>query len=333
MAVFKRAVDAGSFAAAARQFDISPEMAGNHVRALETQLGVRLLNRTTRRLQLTEAGRNYYVRCSQILVDVEEADAEASSHQIAPRGLLRITAPLTFGVLHLSPVISDYVNCYPQVAVDVSLTDRYVNLIEAGLDLAIRIGGPPDSTLIARRLASAHLILCAAPAYLERAGRPEKPADLARHACLVYADTGTPRTWRFTAADGHTETVQITAPITSDNPQLLVSFAIAGHGLIFWPSFGVDADILAGRLVPLLTNWRSRVLTLQVVYPHRPLLPANVRSFVGFLASRFKAMPELDRWGTASRGRPARSQMGDPHEKSGDPHEKQEAVAARVTGG
>ena len=296
MAVFKRTVEAGSFAAAARQFGISPEMAGNHVRALERHLGVRLLNRSTRRLHLTEAGGSYYERCSRILSDIEEAEAEASSLQVMPSGLLRIAGPLTFGVLHLAPAISDYMTRYCGISVDVSLSDRHVNLIEEGFDLAIRIGEPSDSALIARRLASARLVLCASPAYLERAGRPEKPADLTRHACLVYADLRSPRTWRFTDAKGYTETVQISGPFTSNNPQLLVSLAAAGHGLIFWPSFAVGADILAGRLVPLLMDWRSRELSIWALYPHRSLLSAKVRSFVDFLAERFGPDPEWERW-------------------------------------
>ena len=152
MAVFKRIVDAGSFAAAARHFGISPEMAGNHVRTLETRLGVRLLNRTTRRLNPTEAGRNYYTRCAQILLDVEEAEAEAESQQSAPRGLLRLAGPVTFGVLHLAPAVSDFMTRYPEVVVDVVLSDRFVNLIEEGFDLAIRIGAPAGDNLVARKL-------------------------------------------------------------------------------------------------------------------------------------------------------------------------------------
>src|SRR5262249_44141587 len=285
-------VEAGSFAAAARQFGISPEMAGNHVRALERHLGVRLLNRSTRRLHLTEAGGGYFERCSRILSDIEEAEAEASTLQKTPSGLLRIAGPLTFGALHLGPAISDYMTRYPSVTVDVSLSDRHVNLIDEGFDVAIRIGEPADSTLVARRLTSACLVLCASPAYLERAGRPERPADLTRHACLVYADLRSPRTWRFTAGDGQTETIQITGPFSSNNPQLLALLALAGHGLILWPSFAVGADILAGRLMPLLTEWRSRELSIWALYPHRSLLSAKVRTFVDFLAERFKPDPE-----------------------------------------
>jgi DNA-binding transcriptional LysR family regulator len=300
MAVFKRTVEAGSFAGAARQFGISPEMAGNHVRALEKHLGVRLLNRSTRRLHLTEAGGSYYERCSRVLSDIEEAEAEVSALQATPSGLLRIAGPLTFGALHLGPAISDYMFRYPSVKVDVALSDRHVNLIEEGFDLAVRIGEPSDSALIARRLASARLVLCASPTYLERAGRPDSPQDLTRHDCLVYADLRSPRSWRFTDADGHTEHVQIMGPFTSNNPQLLVSLAVAGHGLILWPSFAVGADILAGRLVPLLAGWRSRELAIWALYPHRSLLTAKVRCFVDFMAERFGPDPEWERWRRAA---------------------------------
>jgi DNA-binding transcriptional LysR family regulator len=215
MAVFKRVVDAGSFAAAARHFGISPEMAGNHVKALEAHLGVRLLNRTTRRMHSTEAGAAYHARCAQILTEIEEAEAEAGSQQAAPSGVLRISAPMTFGELHLGTAISDYMAHYPSVSVEVFLSDRHVHLIDEGFDLAVRIGEPADSSLIARRLASARLVLCAAPAYLDRHGRPEKPSDLSRHACLVYADLRSPRTWRFAGASGDRAnhgTVQLQQP-------------------------------------------------------------------------------------------------------------------------
>ena len=296
MAVFKRVVEVGSFALAAPHFGISPEMAGNHVRALEKRLGVRLLNRTTRQMHLTEAGTAYHARCAQILSEIDEAEAEAGSQQAAPSGTLRITGPLTFGELHLGSAIADYMSRYPSVRVEAYLSDRHVNLIEEGFDLAIRIGDAPDSSLVARRLASASLVVCAAPAYLARRGRPEKPADLTKHACLVYVDLRSPRTWRFTAPDGGAETVQIAGPFSSNNPQLLLSLAVAGHGLILWPSFAVGADILNGRLIPLLTNWRLRDLTIRALYPHRLMLSAKVRTFVDFLADRFAPEPQWEKW-------------------------------------
>ena len=213
MAVFKRAVDDGSFAAAARHFGISPEMAGAHVRTLETRLGVRLLNRTTRRLHLTEAGRNYYARCTSILADIDEAEAEANLLQATPRGLLRIAVPVTFGIKHLSPAVGDYMMLYPEVTVEVAVSDRLVNLIEEGFDLAIRIGDLKESSLIARHLTSVHLEVCAAPAYLSRAGRPETPSDLTRHTCLIYTETIYGTTWRFEGPGGQRETLEVSGRV------------------------------------------------------------------------------------------------------------------------
>jgi len=295
MAVFKQTVDAGSFAAAARHFGISPEMAGNHVRGLETHLGVRLLNRSTRRLNLTEAGNVYYERCTRILADIQDAEAEVGVLQASPRGLLRVAAPVTFGVLHIAPAVSDYMTRYPDVKLDVAVSDRHVNLIEEGFDLAIRIGELQESNLIARRLTSAHLIVCAAPAYLQRAGRPETPADLSRHACLIYREIDAPDTWHFQAADGHAEMVRVSGPLASTNAAFLHRLALAGHGVVIGPSFALGTDIAEGRLVPLLTGWRPRELPINALYPHRPLLSAKVRTFVDFLAERFAAEPEWER--------------------------------------
>jgi DNA-binding transcriptional LysR family regulator len=296
MAVFKRVVDAGSFAGAARHLGMSPEMAGNHVKALEAHLGVRLLNRTTRRMHVTEAGAAYHARCAQILSEIEEAEAEAGAQQVAPSGLLRIAGPMTFGELHLGSVISAYMDRYPAVKVDIFLSDRHVDVIDEGFDLAIRIGEPPDSSLIARRLASASLVLCASPDYLDRNGSPQKPPDLGQHACLVYADLRSPRTWRFSDRKGHTETVQVTGRFSTNNPQLLLSLAVAGHGITLWPSYAVGPEIQAGRLVPLLAEWHTRELTIWVLYPHRPLLSPKVRTFIDFLAQRFSGEPEWEKW-------------------------------------
>jgi DNA-binding transcriptional LysR family regulator len=300
MSVFKRAVDEGSLAAAARHFGISPEMAGAHVRSLETRLGARLLNRTTRRLHLTEVGASYYARCASILADIEEAEAEASSQQAAPRGLLRIAAPLTFGVRHMASAVSDYVASHPEVRVEVVLSDRFVNLIEEGIDLAIRVGDLQESSLIARRLASAHLVVCAAPEYLRRAGEPETPSDLKRHACLIYTETLAPTKWRFEGANGHVETVNVSGTISSSSVEFIHQLALAGHGVMLAPSFAVGMDIAQERLTALLTDWRSRALPIHILYPHRPLLSAKVRTFVDFLAGRFGPTPEWERWSQGS---------------------------------
>jgi DNA-binding transcriptional LysR family regulator len=295
MAVFKRTVEAGSFAAAARHFGMSAEMAGNHVRALETHLGARLLNRTTRRLHLTEVGSGYYARCTTILADIDEAEAEAGSLQATPQGLLRIAAPVTFGVRHIAPAVSNYMTRYPDVTIEVAVSDRFVNLVEEGLDIAIRIGELEASSLIVRRLASAHLVACASPAYLRRAGRPETPSDLTRHSCLIYAEIGEPTRWRFQNPDGRDETVNVSGPLTSTNPEFVRQLALAGHGIILCPTFSVGADIAEGRFTPLLTDWRTHEIPIHALYPHRSLLSTKVRSFVDFLAERFGSDPEWRR--------------------------------------
>ena len=299
MAVFKRAVEAGSFAAAARQFGISPEMAGNHVRGLETHLGVRLLNRSTRRLNLTEAGGIYYERCTRILSDIQNAEDEVGALQASPRGLLRLAAPVTFGVLHLAPAVSAYMARYPDVQIDIAASDRYVNLIEEGFDLAIRIGDLPDSNLIARRLASARLVVCASPDYLAQAGYPQVPADLSRHACLIYAEANAADTWRFQAQDGRTETVNVSGPLRCTNPVFVHRVALAGHGVILGPSYELGADVAQGRLIQLLRGWRSSELSIRALYPHKSLLTAKVRTFVDFLAERFAPEPEWEKYLTA----------------------------------
>ena len=292
MAVFKQTVEAGSFAAAGRHFRISPEMAGNHVKALEARLGVRLLNRSTRRLHLTEAGSGYYARCKQILADVEEAEAQANALQATPRGVLRVATPVTFGVRQIAPAVSAYMARYPQVTFDVAVSDRYVNLIEEGFDVAIRIGPLQESNLIARRLATADLVVCAAPAYLSKATEPQTPAELSQHPCLIYTETLAPETWNFEGPGGKVESVRVSGPLASANPEFVHQIALAGHGIVLGPSFTLAADIAEGRLVRLLKDWRSRQLQIHALYPHRSLLSAKVRSFVDFLADRLDSNPQ-----------------------------------------
>jgi DNA-binding transcriptional LysR family regulator len=272
MAVFKRTVEAGSFAAAARHFGITAEMAGNHVRALEKHLGVRLLNRSTRRLHLTEAGGGYYARCKQILAEIEEAEAEASALQSTPRGVLRLTAPVTFGVVQIAPAVSEFMTLHPEVTFDVMISDRFVNLIEEGFDLAIRIGELGDSNLVARRLATARLIACASPAYVNRAGQPQTPNDLSRHACLIYTETSSAENWSFEAPNGHTETFHISGPVASTSAEFVHRMALAGHGVVLGPSFSFAADI-AERLDPLA----HRLASSRAADPCR--LPASVPPF------------------------------------------------------
>lgn len=277
-------VEGGSFAAAAAKLDISRAMASKQIQRLEEHLGTRLLNRTTRRLSLTESGREFYERSTQIMGDVDEAQQIAGQMTRKPQGVLRVTIPLTYGQHRLAAIIGAYTQAYPQVQLDISLSDRKVDLIEDGLDLAIRIGAMPPSDLVARKIGRVRSIVCAAPAYLARYGAPQTPADLARHACLGYTLTGSGADWRLEGPDGPA-IVPISGPIRADNGDILRLAALAGAGIVFQPRFIVDDDIEAGRLVRVLSDWESAEFGIYAVYPSRKHLSAKVRTFVDFLAA------------------------------------------------
>jgi DNA-binding transcriptional LysR family regulator len=288
MAVFVRVVEDGSFAAASRHFGLSPAMVSKHVQALEHRLGARLLNRTTRRVSPTEIGRDYCERARRILADVEEADRAAEDQQAAPRGLLKVSASFTFGIGHVAPAIADYLATYSDVAVDLTLNDRHIDLIEDGFDMAVRIGQLPDSSLIARRLAPVRLVLCASPAYVARTGAPRRPQDLVDHNCLVYTYSSTRDEWRFTGPDGP-DVVRVSGRFLANNGDALRVLAVKGEGIIREPAFSVADDLRAGRLVRLLPGHELHQAAVYAVYPHSRLLSAKVRTFVDFLATRFGA--------------------------------------------
>jgi DNA-binding transcriptional LysR family regulator len=285
MRMYLAVVDGGSFAAAADKLNISRAMASKQIQKLEEHLGTRLLNRTTRRLSLTETGREFYERSTQIMGDVEEAEQIAGQMTRRPQGVLRVTIPISYGQHRLAAIIGDYTQAYPQVQLDISLSDRKVDLIEDGFDLAIRIGAMPQSDLIARKIGGVRSIACAAPAYLARHGAPQTPADLALHACLGYTLTGTGADWRLEGPDGPV-TVPISGPIKADNGDIIRLAALSGSGILFQPHFIVGDDIEAGRLVRVLPDWQSAELGVYAVYPSRKHLSAKVRTFVDFLVGR-----------------------------------------------
>jgi DNA-binding transcriptional LysR family regulator len=287
MKMYVAVVDGGSFAAAADKLEVSRAMVSKQVQKLEEHLGTRLLNRTTRRLSLTETGREFYERSTQIMGDVDEAEQIAGRMTRMPQGVLRVTIPLSYGQHRLATIIGDYTQAYPQVQLDISLSDRKVDLVEDGFDLAIRIGSMPQSDLIARKIGGVRSIVCASPAYVARHGAPQAPAELARHACLGYTLTGSGADWRLESADGPVS-VPITGPIRADNGDILRLAALSGAGVVFQPWFIVGADIDAGRLVRVLPDWQSEELGVYAVYPSRKHLSAKVRTFVDFLAA---AMP------------------------------------------
>lgn len=288
MRIYVAVVDGGSFAAAADKLDISRAMVSKQIQKLEEHLGTRLMNRTTRRLSLTETGREFYERSTQIMGDVEEAEQIAGQMTRRPQGVLRMTIPLSYGQHRLAAIIGDYTQAYPQVQLDISLSDRKVDLIEDGLDLAIRIGAMPQSDLIARKIGGVRSIVCAAPAYLARHGAPQTPADLAQHACLGYTLTGTGADWRLEGPAGPV-IVPISGPIRADNGDIIRLAALSGAGILFQPHFIVGDDIEAGRLVRVLPDWQSAELGVYAVYPSRKHLSAKVRTFVDFLVAALEA--------------------------------------------
>jgi DNA-binding transcriptional LysR family regulator len=320
LSVFAKIVESGSFAAAARHFGLSPAMVSKHVHALEARLGARLLNRTTRRVSATEIGRGFYERSTRILADLDDAEKAASALQTAPSGLLRVSGPLSFGMRHLAPAIVDYLSACPEVAIDVALNDRVVDLIEDGFDLAVRIGRLADSSLIARRLAPCRLAVCAAPRYVARHGAPRRPADLAAHECLGYSYAASRDEWRFSGPHGE-EAVRVSGRLNANNGELLRLAALGGEGIVLQPTFIVGDDIASGRLVRLLPDHIPVELAIHAVYPPSRNISVKVRSFIDFLAARFGPEPEWDRWREARSGsrdsRPRRSARSPDRRRAG----------------
>jgi DNA-binding transcriptional LysR family regulator len=293
MKVFATVVEAGSFAAAAERLGLSRAMVSKHMAHLEGHLGTRLLNRTTRRLSLTESGTAYLERCQPILKDLEEAELAATELTSVPRGTLRLTAPLVFGVLHIAPLIADYLAIHPEAKLDFTLDDRNIDLVNEGYDLAIRIGNLAETGLIARRFARDSLVVCGSPDYFRRHGTPQVPEDLSRHKCLSYTYEESVNEWRFSGPDGE-HIVHVNGNVRANNGDLLRVAALGGAGITMQPRFLVGADLRAGRLQAVLTQYESRELGIYAVYPSRRYLSAKVRSFIDFLVERFGPTPD---WG------------------------------------
>lgn len=294
MAVFVRVVEEESFSAAARLLGLSKSSVSKQVAALEDRLGARLLNRTTRRLALTDAGTAFFERAVRILADAEEAEAAVSRLSTAPRGVLRVNAPVSFGVQHLGPLLPAFMDANPELSVDLGLNDRFVDLVEEGFDVAVRIGRLPDSSLIARRLAPVRRLLVASPDYVAAHGAPQRPEDLRDHACLLYSYLLRGDTWPLTGPDGRTVEVLVTGRLRANNGDVLRSALLGGMGVAYTPSFLVGADLAEGRLVRVLPQWEDTTAAVYAVHPHARLLAPKVRAFVDFLADRFAGAPAWD---------------------------------------
>jgi DNA-binding transcriptional LysR family regulator len=297
MATFVKVVESGGFSAAARALGISPSMATAHIQSLEERLGVRLLNRSTRKVSLTEVGHAYYERCLQILAEADDADQIAQALQSSPRGTLRLNTSVAIPPF-LAPVIAEYAALYPDVSIDLTMTDRMIDLVEDGFDLAVRNMSVPDSSLITRRVASYRFVICGAPEYLAKHGTPRVPTDLTQHNCLVYSRSAWGNEWRFAGPDGE-QSVPVKGNLHANSDNALRLAAVHGQGLAMAPSFLVIDEIRSGRLIPVLTEFLQGEYAINAIYPHRHHLSAKVRSFIDLMARHFEENPA---WADPCRG-------------------------------
>jgi DNA-binding transcriptional LysR family regulator len=293
MAVFARVVSTGSLSAAARELSLSPAMVSRRLAALEARLGVRLVNRTTRSLHLTDEGAQYYESCARVLAEIEQADAEVSAGRQEPQGTLRVALPASFGNQYVAPLVPQFAARYPEVQLSLSLSDRNVNLVEEGFDLAIRIANLADSSLAARKLAPNRRVVCASPSYLERHPTPRTPQDLAQHNCLLAGDFSS--TWEYKGPDGKPGTVRVNGRYVCDNWEVLREWALAGLGVALKSTWDVRRHLEDGSLVSLLPGYSFHSdVAIYAVYPHRRHLPAKTRAFIDFLAASFGPEPYWD---------------------------------------
>ncbi|MBB6093261.1 DNA-binding transcriptional LysR family regulator [Povalibacter uvarum] len=286
MQALVRVVESGSFAEAARRMGVSAPMVTKYISHLEQSLGSRLLNRSTHSLSLTDSGHAYYQRCVQLLEDLDEAEAIAGAQSSTPRGSLRMSVSTDFGVNHLGPVLLEYSREYPDVRIDVSVSNHLVDLIEEGFDLAVRITNQLRTNLVARKLATSNLVVCAAPAYLEAHGTPQIPENLVHHNCLAFSDPTLAGEWRL-SKEGRVSVVKAAGSLRASSNELLKLAALQGQGVVLQPTFNVSDELRTGRLVPLLTDYDAGALGIFIVYPHRKHQTAKVRSFIDTLVGRW----------------------------------------------
>ncbi|KQT11376.1 LysR family transcriptional regulator [Ramlibacter sp. Leaf400] len=287
MRVFAAVVDAGSFVAAADALEMSKPAVSRHVAELEQRLGVRLLHRTTRRLSLTVEGEVFLARCRDLLAGVDEAEAEVSARGGSVVGLLKVSAPVSFGVLNLAPLWADFMAQHPQLTLDLTLTDRFIDLVDEGYDMAVRVARLPSSSLVSRRLASTRMVLCASPRYLEKRGAPARPSDLSAHDVLAYNLLATGDTWEFEGPQG-TVAVKVKPRMQTNSGDTCRAVALGGGGIVLQPTFLVSADLQRGDLVEVMPGYRSAELGIYAVYPTRKHMPPKVRLLIDFLAARLR---------------------------------------------
>jgi DNA-binding transcriptional LysR family regulator len=289
--IFARVVTAGSMSAAGRELGLSPPVVSKRIRRLEERLGTRLLQRTTRQLALTESGKGFYERVVAILASVDEAEAWISRRSAAARGVLRVSAPTSFGRMHIAPHLVDFLQLYPDITLDLSLSDQFVDIVAESFDLAIRIADLADSSLVAKRLAPNHRVLCAAPAYLARHGSPKDVADLQNHRLLLHNGDS----WRLEGPGGNIVTTRVDSVIRTNSSEVVREGVLSGIGIALRSTWDVGAEIGAGRLAIVLPGWRAPArVAVHAVYPSRRHLAHKVRVFMDFLGERFGQPPYWD---------------------------------------
>lgn len=286
MKAFVGVVEAGSFSAAARTLGLSRALVGKRVAALENELGAQLLNRTTRQVSVTGPGAEFYEYCRRIIDEFETARNELTNNQASPQGLIKLNAPMSFGQLCIAPALLEFKDRYPEIAIQLSLNDHYVDVVAEGFDLVLRIGDLEDSSLISRHLSPIRHIVCASPDYIKKFGMPASPQDLSQHKLLLYGLSRTGTRWNLTGPDGPVS-VEVHADFCANNGEVLAIAAIAGHGVTMLPTFIAGADLEASRLTRVLTEYQAPTLDLYALWPSSRLQPARVRKLIDFLVGHF----------------------------------------------
>ena len=291
---FTAVVESGSFSAAGERLGIAKSAVSRRVSQLERHLGSQLLHRTTRRLSLSDAGKNFYQRAVQILADLDEAEQSVTDETTELRGLIKLAAPLSFGLSHLSNSIFDFLSEHPAIELNMDLNDRNINLVEDGFDMALRIGDLQDSTLVAKRLGTMRQVTCASPSYLQQHGEPEHPDDLQHHIGLQYNNISYKRQWTYKTTEGKTITAQPQIRIRANNGEVLAAASVSGMGITKGPTFILGSLIKAGKLLTILHDYPSQQVGIYAVYPPGRLIPRRIQAFSDFLARRFGDHPYWD---------------------------------------
>ncbi|ARS26334.1 LysR family transcriptional regulator [Sphingomonas sp. KC8] len=290
-AIFAKVADLGSFSAAAADLNLSKATVSKAVQRLELRMGTPLFHRTSRRLSLTESGRGSLERAARILAEGEAIEDEISERAAIPRGQVRLAAPMSFGIKHLGPILTDFLKLYPEVSVDVRLSDEHVDLVGQGIDVALRIGVLADSSLRARRLCAVRRPLVASPAYVERYGMPQHPRDLENHRGILYSHLANPTLWQFEHPLEGEVTVRVAGQLTVNNGDVAMPALLAGLGIAMQPEFLIWHELRSGQLVEVLPDWASKLAALHVVTPPGTLRPARVTALIDFLAKHFLRAP------------------------------------------